>query len=359
MSLTIIIVTINGVQKLAEIVPSLLGVADELVIGVDDSSSDGSIDAARSYTEKVISVPHAVLAAGGGIPLLMQSCTSDWILRIDHDETLSSHWNDRCYVDRLLANHAVTHMWIPRRWIVPPGDRYLSTFPWQPDYQLRLFRNLPSFLELSPELHGESVVVGEPLYVTDSWINHFDLLWNDRAAREAKVRLYEQHGTSESRFYLYEERPYETKPLAWSPHVPQDPAHEASASPFRATLRFIDVPENLYAASNATMILSVRNDSSRSFVPGNGWSRDANVRAAYRWHALDSGIASPEYPRIPLPKRLVPGASTPLFLVVETPAQPGRYLLRPDLVEEGVAWFSHHCRIDPLDVIVGEAWEGR
>jgi hypothetical protein len=201
-------------------------------------------------------------------------------------------------------------------------------------------------------LHGESVIVGEPYYVTDSWINHLDLEWNDRAAREAKVRLYEQHGPSEARFYLYEERAYETKPLAWSPQIPQLSVQEASASPFQASLRFVDVPENVYAASHAAMVLCVRNDSSRSFIPGNGWSREANVRAAYQWHALDSGIAALEYPRVPLPKRLEPGASTLLFLAVETPAEPGRYLLRPDLVEEQVAWFSHHCVIEPLEVIV-------
>jgi hypothetical protein len=355
MSLTIIIFTINGTEKLAKIVPALLGVADELVIGVDDSSSDGSFHAARTYTDKVVSVPHAVLAAGGGVPLLMQYCTSDWVLRIDHDETLSPHWSGRDYVRGLLANRAVTHMWIPRRWIIPPGNRYLCSFPWQPDYQLRLFRNLPSFLELSPKLHGENVIVGESYFVTDSWINHLDLVWNDRAAREAKVRLYEQHGPSEARFYLYEERAYETKPLEWSPEPPQLSAFEASASPFHASLRFVDVPRDVFAASHATMVLCVRNESSRSFIPGNGWSRDANVRAAYQWHALDSGIATREYPRVPLPKRLEPGASTFLFLVVATPDEPGRYLLRPDLVEEQVAWFSHHCVIEPLEVVVREA----
>jgi hypothetical protein len=356
MSLTILIFTINGAEKLATIVPPLLGVADELVIGVDDSSSDGSFDVARTFTDTVVSVPHTVLASRStSIPFILPYCTGDWVLRIDHDETLSPQWSERNYVHRLLSNRSVTHIWIPRRWILPPGNRYIASFPWQPDYQIRLFRNLPSFLQLSPDLHGGDVIVGEPYFVTDSWINHWDLVWHDRAAREAKVRFYAQRGYAGAEHYLYEECPYETRPLEWLPDAARLPAHEASASPFHASLRCVDVPNDFYAASRATVILHVRNDSCRSFIPGNGWSRDPNVRASYHWRASDSDVAMLEYPRVSLPYRLDPGASALMFLVVKTPTEPGRYLFQPDLVEEHVAWFSHHCAIPALEVVVREA----
>ena len=354
-SLTIFIFTIDGAEKLAAIVPPLLDVADELVIGVDDASRDRSFDVARTFTEKVVSVPHALLASRAtAIPFILPHCSGDWVLRIDHDETLSAHWSERGYVERLLSNRSVTHVWIPRRWILPPGDRFIASFPWQPDYQLRLFRNVPSLIQLSPELHGLDAVVGEPFFVTDAWINHLDFVWTDRAAREAKVRYYAERGVSNAEFYFYEEQSYETKPADWSPELPRFGAYEPSASPFHASLRLVDAPKDVYAASHATVLLSVRNDSSRSFVPGNGWSRDANVKAAYHWRALGSDVATSEHPRTPLPCRLEPGESTLLYLIVQTPAEPGRYTLQPDLIEEHVAWFSDHCAIEPLELIVRE-----
>src|SRR3981081_1025257 len=100
MSLTIIIFTIDGAEKLVTIVPPLLGVADEIVIGVDDSSSDDSLEGARRFTDKVVAVPPALLPSRAlSIPFLLPYCTSDWVLRIDHDETLSSHWSERSYVE--------------------------------------------------------------------------------------------------------------------------------------------------------------------------------------------------------------------------------------------------------------------
>jgi len=171
--------------------------------------------------------------------------------------------------------------------------------------------------------------------------------------REAKVRFYASGlGDSGAEFYLYEGQAYESKPIEWSPDMPELGAGAIPTSPLHASLRFVDVPDTFHAQSRKTTILAVRNDSCRIFEPGNRWSRDANVRVSYRWRADGTGVAAKEYPRTLLPHRLEPGASTLMFLVVECPSEPGRYLLQPDLIEEHMAWFSDHCRIEPLEIVV-------
>src|SRR5204863_5339450 len=131
---------------LARILPELVSVGDELVVAVDDSTTDASADVARRFTKKVYSVPHSAYQGRGRaedlnpIEWMLPYCSGDWVLRMDQDETLSSLWHDRSYVDNLMGDSAATHYCIPRRMVVPPGDRYIANGAWYPDFQLRLYR---------------------------------------------------------------------------------------------------------------------------------------------------------------------------------------------------------------------------
>src|SRR3989449_486075 len=64
------------------------------------------------------------------------------------------------------------------------------------------------------------------------------------------------------------------------------------------------------------------------------------VHLSYHWVAADGSIAVWNGARAVLPQDLAPGASATLALVVVPPPTAGSYLLRLDLVEEGVTWFS-------------------
>lgn len=195
MSLTLLMLTINGSQKLARVLPALAGIADELVIGIDDSTTDNTLSVARDFTDRIFAVPHAAFRAGGQpdhvvqLKYMLPYCQGDWVLKIDHDETLSPHWHDREYVNALLSDRSATRVWIPRRWVVPPGDRYISSRHWQPDYQLRLFRNVPSLIRFNTKAHDPPVIAGEARFPADCWIEHWDYVWHDRATREQKVRF--------------------------------------------------------------------------------------------------------------------------------------------------------------------------
>src|SRR5205823_10834615 len=53
MRLTVLVITLNAEKKLARILPELVTVGDELVVGVDDSTTDSSAEIARRFTNKV------------------------------------------------------------------------------------------------------------------------------------------------------------------------------------------------------------------------------------------------------------------------------------------------------------------
>src|SRR5437868_4056411 len=120
MRLTVLVLTLNAEKKLARILPELVDVGDELVVAVDDTTTDASAEVARRFTDKVYPVPHGAYMGRGRaedlnpIECMLPYCNGDWILRMDHDETLSSLWHDRSYVDGLLDDRAATHFCIPR-----------------------------------------------------------------------------------------------------------------------------------------------------------------------------------------------------------------------------------------------------
>lgn len=63
------------------------------------------------------------------------------------------------------------------------------------------------------------------------------------------------------------------------------------------------------------------------------------------------GDVDRDYFRAGLPADVAPGESADVDLRMSAPPQPGRQILRVDLVDEGVCWFEHHGS-QPLDLVV-------
>lgn len=101
----------------------------------------------------------------------------------------------------------------------------------------------------------------------------------------------------------------------------------------RATLRVLDVPEQMRAGSRGYVTVSVRNDSQVEWAPhrmvyvGNHWTAEG-VRLV-----LDDG-------RVDVPCPLGPGESAEVQLEIRAPETPGPYELELDLVQELVAWWE-------------------
>jgi hypothetical protein len=335
MRLSLLILAYNAEAKLARFLPELGDVGDELVIGVDDSTTDGTAEVARRFTAKVYPVPHRSFFGRGraedlnAVECMLPHCGGDWILRIDHDETLSPLWHDRGYVEGLFADRAATHWSIPRRMVVPPGDRFIASGVWYPDYQLRLFRNIPSLIEFNRRPHERPRIAGEQRFLSEAWILH----WKD--------------GPS-----VLDERVFRTRPLDYI--YPTRPARslektdttDPAGDPFRASLEVLDCAGEMRAGQAEPVLVAITNRSDRVLRPSSSFIRQPDVYLSWHWFtAENSKIYLWEGERLEIPKSMAPGESVARFMTVTAPDEAGEYLLQPDLVEEFVAWFSAHCAI--------------
>jgi SAM-dependent methyltransferase len=206
-SVTVGVPSAGGPKKLTTCLKSIVasGFADEIVVCLDKQAPEGSREAALAFTNRIYNIesqgfPESVQ------PLLAAHCPGEYLLRIDDDECLSGNWTRGAF-DGLTRINNITHFLLCRRWIVPPGDMFLSNSPWFPDFQVRLFKNDPRIITWPKTLHEPMYIAGNAIVLADRWIDHWDLVCNSRPEREKKCESYRllrpKHHLSD--FYLYEE----------------------------------------------------------------------------------------------------------------------------------------------------------
>ncbi len=91
-TLAIVMMTKNEAHRLAACLDRVAGWADEIVI-IDDHSTDGTVDVARRYTDKIFIIPSHndhFLQWNRGI----DRATADWVLHIDADEWVTPGLKD-------------------------------------------------------------------------------------------------------------------------------------------------------------------------------------------------------------------------------------------------------------------------
>jgi glycosyltransferase involved in cell wall biosynthesis len=158
-------------------------------------------------------------------------CRSDWILMVDSDELLSDRLREA--IPGLIGAWCLDYWKILRIWLVsldPP--RYVRSHHLVSDYEIRLFRNKPNFrYPTGRGVHHifDKETRGRGKKYRGGAILHLDFVFNDRAAREAKVAKYarmdpESHARGLNAGYLFEDDPYEFVLL-------DDPCAELPGSP--------------------------------------------------------------------------------------------------------------------------------
>jgi hypothetical protein len=367
------LIVINAAPYVEKLLVAARSFADELIVGVDSSSSDATEEICRSYADKVF----RIAPVGGDLyhvlGWLHEQCTGDWILRLDADELPSSGLVTA--LPDLIADREVTHYLLPRRWVIGlDTTRWITEHPWWPDYQIRLYRNIRSLIEFPRTVHQPCRVVGEGRTIAEGSIYHYDLVYHSEARRRAKVQPYEKlaPGRSLPWFYLTDTSILNHNSL---------PAHDlpfalvSSGRNHRAPAAVVDISDadrrdivcqqssfgpELFRADISVLqeVLAIRSGELQavevqlSNLSNAAWGSAepgvADVRLSYHWLTRSGEVYERDGLRTLMACVIPPEAKARVIAQVRAPAEPGIYTLQWDLVIENVAWFSDHGFNGPL-----------
>lgn len=164
----------------------------EIVVVVDDKTTDDTAAVARKYTEKVFVRPWP-----GWSPqknFAFEQCTGDWILSVDADERAPGPLREEI-LETIARPDAAVGYFLPRRniWI----GRWLRYGGWYPDYTLRLFRRGRGTCRY--RVH-ERIEVDGPTGVLKTPLDHYNIRRIDEhiqtalRATEAEAEEMLEHG---------------------------------------------------------------------------------------------------------------------------------------------------------------------
>jgi hypothetical protein len=356
---------------------------DEIVLAVDRTGNLDVLEACADLVDRRITFDYAAPPCRN-IGFIQHQCGGDWLLRLDDDEVPSRALLDA--LPGLVADRRPTHYGLSRRWLHPDLETYVLSAPWQPDYQLRLVRNVPGIWRFTGEMHDGAIVLGERRLV-DLPLYHADLLLLDIDARRRKAEKYERlrpdhlaEGVPVNAIYVPED--WETVETARVPAEdrealatvlapgPPPAVVEAAAGEreplevphftlahidrfnmnravgdgaYRARLEFVRPVVRVPPGIVREQEIRVENLGDEVWP----WGADATppIRLGYRWRAAANDEVLGEGPRTPFTETIVPGAASLQKLTVEVPARPGRYVLEADVVHEHVRWFDCAARV--------------
>ena len=357
MKLSIFLATKNGASrnppgKFSELLQRLRGLADELVVIVDDTTTDDTFSVAGEFTKNVFSFAHDPMFS----EMRRQSfsrCTGDWIFWVDDDDRLDRFWT-RPLVERLMSRKTVTHYWIPSRHIVSEDGRYLSTTPYVGHFMALLHRNIESIAVLPTKLHQQMAIAGEPAYLGGLYVEPMDFVWHDRAYREQKLNTYEEAydeegtGFDQRRFYLYEDYYFETRmpAEACEPKIMERMQPDEAGPGVR--LKILDSPEKMTVGQTYWVAVRITNNSERILLPQSEFIRWGTLAVTYRWFGGAEPIADTNI-RTPFPARIEPQHEHDTLMRVKAPDVPGVYTLQPDILEVSQRWLSESTEAGNFD----------
>jgi hypothetical protein len=118
------------------------------------------------------------------------------------------------------------------------------------------------------------------------------------------------------------------------------PRSRLSQTAMRAEISVPDFPSTLTAGEKLKLNVQIRNRGDAVWA---GCERNAGplqVSLAGHWINSNGQAISGAEERTVLPADLAPAQETNLLWTIDTPSQPGEYVLELDMLQEGVAWFG-------------------
>lgn len=347
---------------------------DEIVLAVDGAGDLETLEAGKDLADQRLTYEFAPPPCRL-IGWIQHQCSCDWLLRLDDDEIPSRALLDA--LPELVRERRPTHYGLSRRWLFGDASTYLVGSPWEPDYQLRLLRNLPGIWHFTGRLHDPAHVLGE-LRLVDLPIYHADLVLQTVDDRRRKVAEYERlrpdyaaGGVSVNAIYVPEEwehlitAPVPCPDLTAITSVlhPHDPARavpgtgapvrdfglaeidrynrtrSVSRDAYRADIEFVRPITSIQAGTSREQEVIVWNLGNEHWP----WGPDADppIRLSYRWLIEGSSESVVcEGPRTSFTETVLPRTSSLVRLCIKAPESPGRYVLAVDVVHEAEQWFG-------------------
>lgn len=346
---TAAIMTRNSAERLPRLVSQLYAFVDEIIIGVDASSTDSTWRVARRWGDRV----YRFSLSGHTAPareLAFEYATGDWILSIDDDELLEENFGE--IVRDLIQRPGLTHAWVPRKWIVGQDPcRFLYEPPWYPDWQLRLFRNQKSLAYKPSAVHTGYRVLGPGIRETRAHLLHLEPLLLDAEGRRRKIERYRALGSSSAADLQFQVPPgAETRPTAMPRIRHRRPAGRGKtdkqqhrlpeALPWRwkAEVLSIDAVPRIAAGAVFIATIRVKNTGSLAWMPYNGSQLSLNLGNHLR--DAHGNMLQFDRDRASVVEPVPPGTMTVFHVPVQAPTSPGTFIFEWDMISEGECWFA-------------------
>lgn len=151
--LSAIIVAWNEAHNLSRALNSLAGLVDEIVVVVDEATTDDTAAIAKKYHCKIFTHPHL----GFVEPMrnfAISKASGDWILLLDADEELSPEL--AAHISKFLTHPSSDYLRFPRKNLI--FGKWITSAHWWPDYVYRLFKRdtltWTDAIHSLPQTHG-------------------------------------------------------------------------------------------------------------------------------------------------------------------------------------------------------------
>lgn len=138
---------------------------DEIVV-VDSGSTDQTVEMARQYAHKVVSVSPGDFSQIRNEGL--QYITGDWVLIVDADERITKELQAEIK-KTLIENPMEVGFFIPRKNFFM--EYWIKNCGWYPDYVLRLFKNSPQH-QFSGRVHESVILQGKTSKLSNPLIHY-------------------------------------------------------------------------------------------------------------------------------------------------------------------------------------------
>jgi len=155
LKLSVCILGLNEQENIFSCLKSVDSWAEEIIVGIDDRTTDKTEEVAKKYTNKVYLLPHKDMFHKNK-QKVVDKARQPWVLWLDADEKISEELKKE--IENVVKKE-VDGYYIPRKNYI--FNKWMRHSGWYPDYQLRLWKKGKvkwpgKSIHEHPEIKGET-----------------------------------------------------------------------------------------------------------------------------------------------------------------------------------------------------------